>query len=105
MKRMTVLIDDDLQVTLERVARYKGTSKAWVLREALWACAAHVPPSKPELPGFAGSGRSAYKGSPGKDAEKLIVRGARRKWLKGRSSSKPVLPSPRPTETIRTTKK
>jgi hypothetical protein len=82
MKRTTVLIDDELLVTLERVARHEGTSKAKVLREALSAYAAHVLPSKPELPGFAGSGKSLYKGSLGRDAEKLIARGARRRGWK-----------------------
>ena len=78
MRRMTLMIDDELWLALEQLARRRGLTKSEALRRAIADFVAKEGHRKPALPAFAGCGASGYDGSLGEDAERLLRRGAER---------------------------
>lgn len=81
MKRTTVLIPPEQLQALERVARSKGISRSQALRDAIARYASEQAPKRGRLSGFVGCGASGYRGSLGRDAERLLDQAAgRRGW-------------------------
>lgn len=83
MRRTTVMIDEELDLALDEVARKKRITKSQVLRDAIAAYTGRGRSGRRrKLPSFARSGSSKYPGSLGRDAERLLKRRVTRKGLK-----------------------
>ncbi len=81
MKRTTVMIEEELLIALDEVARKRRITKSQALREAIAAYTGRRKGKRKKLPLFAGSGSSAHPGSLGKDAEEILKkRSSRKGW-------------------------